>query len=39
MMRGRASECVRLSVLVACLLALNSGACSRTWEGMKEDTR
>jgi hypothetical protein len=29
---------MRLSVLVACLLALGSGACSRTWEGVKEDT-
>ena len=32
------SKCVRLSVLAACLLALGSGACSRTWEGVKEDT-
>lgn len=27
-----------LHILVACLLALGSGACSRTWEGVKEDT-
>ncbi len=31
-------RCVRLSVLVASLLVLGLGACSRTWEGLKEDT-
>ena len=31
-------RCVRLSVLMASLLALGLGACSRTWEGLKEDT-
>jgi predicted small secreted protein len=30
---------VRLSVLVATLLALGLAACSKTWEGAKEDTR
>ena len=35
----RTFGCLRLSVLVASLLALGPGACSRTWEGLKEDTR
>jgi hypothetical protein len=29
---------VRLAVLAASLLALGPGACSRTWEGLKQDT-
>jgi predicted small secreted protein len=32
-------RCLRLSVLVASLLALGLGACSETWKGVKEDTR
>jgi hypothetical protein len=31
-------RCVPLSVLMAFLLTLGLGACSRTWEGLKEDT-
>jgi hypothetical protein len=32
-------RCLRLSVLVASLLALGLGACSETCKGVKEDTR
>jgi predicted small secreted protein len=37
-MTMRTFSCLRLSVLLASLLALGLGACSRTWEGLKEDT-
>lgn len=31
-------RCVRFASIVALLLALGTTACSRTWEGVKEDT-
>lgn len=30
--------CVRFAFIVASLVALGMSACSRTWEGLKEDT-
>ena len=34
----RTFGCVRFALISALLLALGTIACSRTWEGMKEDT-
>jgi predicted small secreted protein len=34
-MMMRTFRCLRLSVLVASLLAVGLGACGRTWEGLK----